>query len=486
MKSLASLPTDVVVHVLRFLLLSECIPLYSTCVALFALKAQHHYFHLSIKYSGEYLFNIHFRKLFATRYSPSRLHVQYPIAEMSEPMRLRSMDSVIRNLEDVHSLTFTTETITTAFNPLGATRLLYRSFNSVWACMLPRRWELRFCHVSESGCRILATLPNLEYLGAGSAAPFAEVAHWFQHIPCIDLSRTELKDATPLAKCQKLNLEWNFKLQDVSMLANVQELYLNFCYGIRDVSALGKVRHLELNSCLALERLDGLGVGNQFVSLQNCSRIRDYAPLATVPALQLDGSNIVYVSRLQNVQRLSLRHCKHLDNVSVRALAHVPYLDLSFTFLQDYSLLGNDHQMLRLCNCRIKDVTAFAGVPYLELADNRIEDVSALGGCKWLDVRDNPIRDVSALANVQCLSIAYCPVADLRPLTGVQKLCVVGVSYPLGHLRQLGQLKLVIIGEAQQRRVKSSSLAETIAERWKPQEFFDRNSIFELNLTKGI
>ena len=162
----------------------------------------------------------------------------------------------------------------------------------------------------------------------------------------------------------------------------------------------------------AIKSLDGL---------ENC---------AALAQLELTGgefSDLTPISKLVNIQSLTLSNNKIKDISPLAGLNHLQYLELSGNQVSNLSPLAEITTMnsLYLANNQIKDVGPLAKMNKLwslYLEGNQVSDLKPLGGLKWLsslDLRKNKVKDLSPLSTLTSLNFLMLegnPISDLTPL----------------------------------------------------------------------
>lgn len=146
-----------------------------------------------------------------------------------------------------------------------------------------------------------------------------------------------------------------------------------------------------------------------------------------IHTFDLSFTYIEDVSCLGNVHTLIMMWCKNVRDFS--SLINIHTLELSNTKIEDVSGLCNVHCLI-LVSCRkIKDVSFLGNVRTLILSHcKNIEDVSSLSNVYTLHLSSTKIKDVVSLCNVYFLDISFTNVEDVSALNNVHTLYLRGAN----------------------------------------------------------
>ena len=171
------------------------------------------------------------------------------------------------------------------------------------------------------------------------------------------------------------------------------------------------------------------------LKLVKCRNITDIKYLKNIKIINLSYTNIEDVSILTNVSKLECRGCLRLKIVF--GLKNIIYLDISNNFnlklnIEDSSKL----EYLLYSSSNIysnsifnNNISSFKNISNINISNcNNIIDISILSNVKELNIsKCYNIKDISSLKNVKSLNICYCyGIEDITSLKNIKYLYAVG------------------------------------------------------------
>ncbi len=204
----------------------------------------------------------------------------------------------------------------------------------------------------------------------------------------------------------------------------------------------------------SLESVNEMRIKNRLQRLLNPKPLKPYGSmgLATIEGNEYD---------IATVTELDLSECFSDDNDNeIEKLINLEYLNLSFNFISNITLLSNLTNLIYLnlnknCISDISPLTRLKNLTDLSLCDNEISNVSTLEnitGLTFLSLKSNEINDISPLANLTQLielKLDNNRINNVHPLANLTNLMYLDLERneirdisPLANLTNLLELKL--------------------------------------------
>lgn len=253
-------------------------------------------------------------------------------------------------------------------------------------------------------------------------------------VTSLDLGDKGISDITDLSKCdalEKLDLRWN-SIADISPLMDIPALKWlciknNSISDLRPLMGLTRLTYLDMqnNSFTSISSVASLG-SLQYLYLGS-NKIGSFAPLqecANLVELGLENtglkdSDLAYLSKLTNLQKLYLENNPALTQSAVDALQkELPKCKISHSELKSEIKLGEksfaaNSASVNASGLGLTDISAVKGFTKctaLDLSSNSITDLTPLTGMtglRSLNLENNPLTDISPLLTMTWLQELY-------------------------------------------------------------------------------
>ena len=244
--------------------------------------------------------------------------------------------------------------------------------------LLPIANDLKDLYLEDCQIKNLKSIkhfPNLEKLNLGGnpllPEEFRELVH-LQELIDLDLSRTKIKDTTPIGELLKLKsltirgTDELFSVRNLDSLKNLEELDLNFseidC--LRKISVNENIRSINLYGS-EISKIEGVDRYPNLIDLNLGStaidKIQELESLKNLKRLHLSSTNIIKIEGLDELKSLEI-------------------LDLSYQDLDKIQGLDNLNNLrkLNLSENQIQKVENLEGVSNLELLLLDLNEISEL------------------------------------------------------------------------------------------------------------
>jgi hypothetical protein len=117
---------------------------------------------------------------------------------------------------------------------------------------------------------------------------------------------------------QKFKAFHLFEFKTIRIPLTLRTFHLLNCCEINDVSMLGRVKHLCLEGLPGVTTVEGLGNGNESVSLSNLDHLKDFSPLNGIYKVSIwNNPYLVDGNNFTKVQHLKLEACHNLKDISM-------------------------------------------------------------------------------------------------------------------------------------------------------------------------
>jgi hypothetical protein len=117
---------------------------------------------------------------------------------------------------------------------------------------------------------------------------------------------------------QKFKAFHLFEFKTIRIPLTLRTFHLLNCSEINDISMLGRVKHLCLEGLPSVTTIEGLGKGNESVSLSNLDHLKDFSPLNGIYKVSIwNNPYLVDGNNFSEVQHLKLEACHNLKDISM-------------------------------------------------------------------------------------------------------------------------------------------------------------------------